>query len=221
MVVTFLVDEDFGVSAGMLNWQRLGKQRVEAKQILTIIEDLNYLGDLFSYPYHPDINLQSWIQTITKYYKNLPFCIVIRDVPMALEKISLAEYQSIAKPKKNHKIIPLSFYRRYINPTDHLINLNYALHPCVRMWFHHPEALKLYINAHINEWIARGYRNTMKIYDCDDNPPRPSWTYDINIHHNHRAILLAKELTRSEAPWYQLKQEFMEVGESTEYIWPV
>ena len=38
-------------------------------------------------------------------------------------------------------------------------------HPAVEMWKDNIDALKLYHNVIINEWIARGYNNNMKLYE--------------------------------------------------------
>ncbi|QIN54404.1 hypothetical protein [Cedratvirus kamchatka] len=42
-------------------------------------------------------------------------------------------------------------------------------HPATKMWSPWPEALKLYHNMFIQEWIKRGYKNTMKLEKIDEN----------------------------------------------------
>jgi hypothetical protein len=37
-------------------------------------------------------------------------------------------------------------------------------HPAVKMWRGFEDALRLYTNVIITEWVDRGYRNNMKLY---------------------------------------------------------
>jgi len=83
MVNTFLPYADFAQSASVLDMKRLGKQRLEARQIIRILEGT---------------------QT-TNGYRN---------------------------------------------------------HPAVIMWKDNVEALKLYYNAIVKEWISRGYDGTLR-----------------------------------------------------------
>jgi hypothetical protein len=41
-------------------------------------------------------------------------------------------------------------------------------HPCTRQWRHSIEALKLYYNTIVKEWISRGYTNNLPLYDLKD-----------------------------------------------------
>lgn len=41
-------------------------------------------------------------------------------------------------------------------------------HPVVSMWRGHTDALKIYFNHIVREWIDRGYVNNMKLYDVDE-----------------------------------------------------
>ena len=47
MVNLFLTDSDYRKSAKNLDDKRLGKQRVEAFQILTLLQDLNFLAQYY------------------------------------------------------------------------------------------------------------------------------------------------------------------------------
>ncbi len=57
MVNTFLVNANFRKSASLLDKKRLGKQRVEAYQILCIIWDLKYLGKKYDVPYDESVKI--------------------------------------------------------------------------------------------------------------------------------------------------------------------
>ncbi len=70
-------------------------------------------------------------------------------------------------------------------------------------WSHHPiakiragfeNALKLYSNAIIAEWVRRDYRNNLEIYNLNGREITYPWWLGIEeFHASHRAVLLAKE----------------------------
>ena len=110
---TFLPVESFVESAKILDYRRLGKQRVEAKQILSALRDGT-----------------GW---------------------------------------KNH--------------------------PATKMWAGYEPALTFYMNTMIEEWIGRGYKNTMLIdWDIDCKRRYPHW-FGGEIHSTHRSALLHKDTT--------------------------
>jgi len=115
---TFLPYESFRESAKVLDWRRLGKQRVEGMQIINAIE---------------------------------------------------------GKKRKDGKP-----YKGWLN------------HPATVMWRPYVNALKLYTNIIITEWIARGYNNNMEIYDVN-NVVKPPWLGREDFHSSHRANLLRKD----------------------------
>lgn len=94
--------------------------------------------------------------------------------------------------------------------------MGFVCHPAVRYWIGYQDALKSYINAHIREWIRRGYKNTMILYDLPEDFPLPPWSQDPDFHDNHKGALLAKE-----PEWYRLNPEFQNVPPFVDYIWPV
>jgi hypothetical protein len=53
--------------------------------------------------------------------------------------------------------------------------------------------LKLYSNAIVEEWVKRGYRNSLEIYKLTDCEIKYPWWLGIEeFHAAHRAALLAK-----------------------------
>jgi hypothetical protein len=67
-------------------------------------------------------------------------------------------------------------------------------HPIVKMWAGYEDALKLYSNLMVEEWIRRGYRNSMEIYDITGSTIKSPWWLGIEeFHASHRAALLAKD----------------------------
>ena len=109
---TFLPYESFEESASVLDWRRLGKQRVEGMQIINAINN----------------------------------------------------------PKKQ----------------------GCQNHPATIMWTPYVNALKLYTNVIILEWIKRGYNNNMELYDFN-NLEKPHWLGKEEFHSSHRANLLRKD----------------------------
>ena len=116
---TFLPYKDFKKSAEALDYKRLGKQRVEAMQIINAITGV---------------------------------------------------------PRKDGKV-----YKGWTN------------HPCSVMWKNHVDGLKHYCNIMIEEWIKRGYNNTMKIYEVPKDFEVPTWIGNKDFHASHRSNLLRKE----------------------------
>lgn len=136
---TFLPYADFAASARSLDRQRLGKQRVEAKQIL-----------------------------------------------LALDKVSGG----------------------WVN------------HPAVKMWRGHEAALLIYGMSMSEEWISRGYNDTL--FDWfqqryDERLPEhttPSWLGSDIFHTSHQSNLVRK-LPEHYAPL------FPNVPDDLPYVWPV
>lgn len=86
-------------------------------------------------------------------------------------------------------------------------------HPAVKMWRGYEDALALYMNAMIEEWVARGYNNTMKIEEIQGSPKFPWWFTWKPLHDSHRA-----SLNRKMPSWYHfdVDDSFTKHG----YIWP-
>lgn len=114
MVVTFLPFPDFQKSAQVLDYRRLNKQRLEAKQIIAVLED-------------PDG---------TKGWKN---------------------------------------------------------HPATLMWVGYTSALKLYYNEVVKEWISRGYKNTLSLFEAEEKVEMPWWLGYPPLHCSHQASLIRKD----------------------------
>jgi len=88
-------------------------------------------------------------------------------------------------------------------------------HPAVRMWRGYEEALRLYINAVVTEWIERGYRNSLATYDLTGRPiVFPFWLGDPRLHDSHKSNLLRKDFSYySQFGW--------NVPPDLPYFWPV
>lgn len=132
---TFLPYPDFIQSVRVLDYRRLGKQRVETFQVLNILLD----------------------RTATKGWRN---------------------------------------------------------HPVTRMWEGYEEALKLYQNFTIQEWISRGYNNNMKLEELNyKRITLPPWFGNKEFHRSHRSNLLRKD--------YEYYSQYFDEPVDLEYYWPV
>lgn len=91
----------------------------------------------------------------------------------------------------------------------------WANHPAVKMWKGHIAALCDYGRAICDEWIKRGYRDSMRPrFDLAGNGIRPAWIGDSEFHKAHRSNLLRKDPS-----WYG-KFKWKE-NPDLPYIWPV
>lgn len=143
---TFLPHESFIKSARFLDRMRLGKQRVECKQIL-----------------------------------------------MALERGPLIETE------KGVRKTP--WYN----------------HPAAKMWRGYEPALSLYGKTMCEEWIRRGYNDSLSGFFlsrfCDHTIKFPKWIGNASFHRSHQSNLLRKNSQHySQFGW--------DVPDNLPYIWP-
>ena len=192
MVNTFVVSIKYEACAQALDMKRLGKQRLEAKQILLLLEDYSALRVLWNISLETNpMLIKTQIRTLWDKYKALGYKLVRRG-------FTLTRYD----PK-----VPLQ-------PEDRLMGLGFGLHPAVRMWYGYEEALKLYYNYIVKEWIGRGYKNTLPYYNIDVAQFKwPSWIGDQRVYSSHRASLVHKN-----KDYYAEKFGPLEF---TGYYWPV
>ncbi len=141
MVNTFVPYSDFESIARCLDNRRLGKQRVEAYQILLLIYDYEFLMTQYG-----------TIETDT-----------VRDLFLSLNRRYAQE--NIRWTRSITAGIPVY---HIATEADKSILRGYQYHPVVRMWWGYKDALKLYLNTMIFEFIRRGFRNTMHVYALPD-----------------------------------------------------
>ena len=65
-------------------------------------------------------------------------------------------------------------------------------HPAVKMWRGHINALKLYYNLCLDEWVRRGYKNRMQKMPIRGKISYPHWFGRNAFHAAHRSNLLRK-----------------------------
>ncbi len=67
-------------------------------------------------------------------------------------------------------------------------------HPIVKMWRGYEDALRMYMNACIEEWIKRGFNNNMRIEEVEKGEiVFPPWLGKSELHFSHRCNLLRKD----------------------------
>jgi len=86
-------------------------------------------------------------------------------------------------------------------------------HPAVKMWKGYENALKLYLNKAIKLWIAKGFRNTMKLEKIEGKIILPKWFGNKEFHNSHKSNLLRKNPEH----YFEFSKE---VSNDLDYIWP-
>lgn len=90
-------------------------------------------------------------------------------------------------------------------------------HPAVKMWRGHVEALALYGLAICDEWIRRGYKDSMRArfvaYCPSLRAENPAWIDREDIVLSHRANLVRKAPEHYSLIW-------PDVDPSLAYVWP-
>lgn len=127
--------------------------------------------------------------------------------PNLIESVQVLDYRRLGKQRvETFQVLNILLDR---TPTKGWRN-----HPVTRMWTGYEEALKLYQNHTIKEWISRGYKNTMKLEEVDESSViLPSWFGKEEFHKSHRSNLLRKD--------QQYYSQFFNEPLDLEYVWPV
>lgn len=220
MVNTFVLtsssfDPDFSKTASLLDKRRLGKQRVEAYQILNILNDLEFVGGkmgiTFTQVDTDELNLPKSVQA----EKYLERCLCVKNV--------IAQFR---KNKMSGKYAFNTTTNEYFEPAStqkseniRTVTLGFASHPAVRMWVGYTAALKAYTNAHIYEWIRRGFQNSMTVYSDASHSISPWWRNDAisPVCISHLFSLKRKE---PESYTQLIVPENLEEWRSCGYCWP-
>jgi len=94
------------------------------------------------------------------------------------------------------------------------ITNGWSQHPAVKMWHGYDDALILYMNTMCEEWISRGYKDTMLgRFGYVTNFTLPDWIGSVEFHVSHQSNLLRKD------PIYY-GHHFKNVPDDLPYIWP-
>jgi hypothetical protein len=87
-------------------------------------------------------------------------------------------------------------------------------HPAAKMWRGYETALQAYKDVCIQEWVSRGYKNTLELSNVVAPYALPSWFGDPLFHRSHQSNLLRKD------PVFYMPY-FPGVSPDLPYIWPV
>jgi hypothetical protein len=93
-------------------------------------------------------------------------------------------------------------------------------HPATKMWIDYPDALIYYGIEMCEEWIRRGYNDTMLERFKSLNPAPiqhiglPPWLNDPEVMRSHRSNLIRKD-------WDHYGMMWPDVPDNLEYVWPV
>lgn len=127
--------------------------------------------------------------------------------PDLLQSVKVLDYRRLGKQRvETFQVLNILLDR---TPTKGWRN-----HPVTRMWTGYEEALKLYQNFTIEEWIKRGYKNTMQLEQLDyKRITLPPWFGNKDFHRSHRSNLLRKD--------YEYYSQYFDEPADLEYYWPV
>lgn len=91
-------------------------------------------------------------------------------------------------------------------------SLGWRNHPATQMWAGHHRGLMAYHDLCIDEWILRGYKNTMVKFEIGSYD-LPSWFGSRAFHSSHRAALLHKD--------FEFYRRYgWDEQPALDYIWP-
>lgn len=129
-------------------------------------------------------------------------------LPSFKESVISLDYRRLGKQRVEAKQI-----LRALSNRKRGIKSGWQNHPAVLMWVGYEDALKQYYNCCINEWVFRGYKNSMRRAHCINTYTLPSW-FGGRIHATHRSNLLRKDLK------YYKRFNWPENADLA-YYWPV
>ena len=107
--------------------------------------------------------------------------------------------------------------RQIINTLENPDAKGWRNHPAVRMWQGYVPVLKVYFNTMVMEWVSRGYKNTLPLYDLEGEIlEEPWWLGNEDFHRSHQASLVRKDGEYYEGMFEDLDEEYLDKG----YVWP-
>jgi hypothetical protein len=92
---------------------------------------------------------------------------------------------------------------------------NWKHHVAVRMWQGYTNALKLYYNIIVGEWVDRGKQNNMPFMEIRGRIVMPPWLSDPRLPLSHRSNLMRKD------PEFYGQYNWSDADPKAPYWWPV
>lgn len=105
--------------------------------------------------------------------------------------------------------------RQIVNVIENPHSKAWKNHPAVAMWRGYTNALKLYFNIIVQEWINRGYVNNLPFYELTDKIEMPWWIDSDDFHFSHQASLMRKDPGYYSSKFF-VPERYLSLG----YIWP-
>ena len=229
-------------SASLLDTPRLGKQRVEAMQILNNLYAIKALCLFFNITFPDKFSSHKQLQDIINRCRKQYVEFVDKyKVSMHIDEYGhitnlydsylYCHVKNIGVDCNGNIRYNIDCSNLHNNPYHTIKKLGYANHTCTYMWWGYEEELKYYINVHIDEWISRGHKNTMHIYNLKQKLKMPKWSKCDAVVNMFACALLYKERVRIEKKHYgdmewivdlYSKIDFIEEKEHnfTYYTWP-
>jgi len=131
--------------------------------------------------------------------------------PSFYESLKVLDSKRLGKQRLEAMQLVNSTLKLEVDPNA---NIGWANHPARTMWRGYLDALKMYHNLAIQEWVIRGFKNTMKTYEIPEVVTLPPWIGRDDVHASHRSNLIRKDPI-----WYG-KFGWSEPS-TLEYVWPV
>lgn len=127
--------------------------------------------------------------------------------PDLLQSVRVLDYRRLGK----QRVETFQVLNILLDRTD---TKGWRNHPVTRMWSGYEEALKLYQNFTIEEWVKRGYNNSMQFEELNyKRITLPPWFGNKEFHRSHRSNLLRKD--------YEYYSQYFDEPSDLEYYWPV
>lgn len=123
--------------------------------------------------------------------------------------------------------------KQIINVLENELNGGWSKHPATLSFVGYIDALKAYYNICVQEWISRGYKNTMKLYDVDESrfsarffdketkefSKKTKYSYPKFVSFEPYLLAHKAALFRKDNEYYkdfEVPEEYLERG----YLWP-
>lgn len=197
---------DIKECAKVLDYKRLGKQRVEAITLIRIISGYQILGWIYTVSYPTDENdWPNWCKRICQMYKDDKVNLLMtnhHENNINYYLYTIEKYNAMSdSEKKQYKCVSKK-------------NMAWWTHVATLSWVGNLDALKYYYNIILQEWIDRGYKNTMKPFEIKNRIILPNWWFDERIHKSHRSKLYQKDSEH----YKQFAIDY--TPETMDYVWP-
>ena len=107
------------------------------------------------------------------------------------ESASVLDYRRLGKQRIEAAQILASLGVRVKKVDGNFYKPTHKNHPCIKIWQGYENALKYYYNCIVEEWVTRGYKNNMELFEVD-NFELPPLIGREDYHNSHKSNLLRK-----------------------------